>query len=38
MLAKTDSIDTATKDNGGKISFELNNKRSMPHLRMLPTN
>lgn len=25
-LAKTDSIDTATKDNGGKISFELNNK------------
>lgn len=26
MLAKTDSIDTATKDNGGKISFELNNK------------
>lgn len=25
-LAKTDSIDTATKDNGGKISFESNNK------------
>ena len=25
-LAKTDSIDTATRDNGGKISFESNNK------------